>query len=149
MNFTEIDFASFTELLKSMKTEIEAELNQNPELDDESRILLDSINILIKELKGIETYDELNMEKKKTVLPHLALVFIFTKSLYEDEGEEFYDEEMMDWDGGEEEEEEEEEEEGEEGEEKENKQAKPLQVKSNQCCGGDHHHSHKTPKEKK
>src|SRR5262249_25858725 len=102
MNFTDIDFNSFSELLKTMKKEIEADFKENPELDDESRILLDSINTLIKELKGINTYDDLSLDKKKIVLPHLSLVFIFTRSLYEEE--DFEDEEMMDWDFDEDEE---------------------------------------------
>ena len=137
MNFTEIDFNSFSELLKSMKKEIEVDIKENPELDDESRILLDSINILIKELKGVSTYDELSLDKKKIILPHLSLVFIFTRSLYEDE--DFDDEEMMDWDLDDEEEVDEEEE-----------VSKPLPMKSNQCCGGhDHSHSPKPAKGKK
>jgi hypothetical protein len=144
MNFTEIDFASFTELLKSMKKEIEAEINENPKLDDESKILLDSINLLIKELKDIGTYDEMSLDKKKIVLPHLSLIFIFTRSMYE-EDEDFDDEEEFEWDMSEESDEDEEVEE--EGEEK----SKPLPtMKSNSCCGGqDHHHAPKAPKGKK
>lgn len=141
MNFTEIDFASFTELLKSMKKEIEAELNENPNLDDESKILLDSINLLIKELKGIGTYDEMSLDKKKIILPHLSLIFIFTRSMYEEDEEDFDDEEDFEWEMSEEDE---------EMEVEEEEVKKPLSVKSNQCCGGhDHHHSPKTPKEKK
>ena len=145
MNFAEIDFSSFCEVLKSMKHEIEAELKKDPNLDDESQVLLESINFLIKELKDVASYDNMNLEKKKKVLPHLSLVFVFTRSLYEDEEGAFDQDEDAEWDA--------ECEEGECDEEELHGKGK-LPMSSHQCCGGGHHHhghddDHKTPKGKK
>lgn len=142
MQFAEIDFASFLETLKTMKKEIELDLKENPELDDESKVLLDSINVLIKELKGVSNYERLSLEKKTIVLPHLALVFLFTSSIHGDD-EDFFDDEELEMDEWEESDEEE------EMEEEEEEVQRPLPIKSShQCCGG-HDHHHKPPKGKK
>lgn len=142
MDFAEIDFASFSEVLKSMKQEIENELKKNPKLDDESQVLLESINILLKEIKGVASYQDLDLERKKKVLPHLSLVFVFTRSLYEDEDSDFDDEEDAEWDFSAE---------CGEGEctDEESQGKKSLPMSSHGCCGGHDHHHPTPPKGKK
>jgi hypothetical protein len=134
MDFTSIDFADFKQAIQELKNEIDAEVKQNPNIDDESIILMDAINSILHELKDTDVdYANFDLAKKKRLLPNLSLVFLMTKSYLNDEEYMFDDDE--DWEFEE------------EGCEEEGGACHELpQVKSTGCCGGGghshHHHKH-------
>lgn len=92
MQFADIDFIPFLTMLKEMKQELTAEGSVEPE--SEAAIVMESMDFLTKELKGVKNYEALKFEQKKKILPHIALVQVFTQSLFDMENEEFEDEDF-------------------------------------------------------
>ena len=88
MDFTDIEAPEFLKQLKMFKEMLLAEHGQ-PE-DDFTEITYESMDILMKELKGEKSIDDLSKDKKKTVYPHLALVLTFMEEIIEAD-EEFDD----------------------------------------------------------
>jgi hypothetical protein len=146
MEFNEMDLSDFSNKLQMLKAELDAEMSEGmDEFTDEIHLLMESIDVLGVELDGVKQYDDMDLAKKRKVLPHLALAFLLVNTFFEDdmlglfdaEGDEDYDEE--DDEEGEEEEEEEEEDDDEDDEDEISKRkAQILQMKPGQCCNKHH-----------
>ena len=93
MDFTDIDAPEFLKQLKMFK-EMLIEEHGQPE-DDFTEIAFESMDLLLKELKGEHAIDKLSKDKKRKVYPHLALVLAFMEEIIEAD-EEF--DEMEDFD---------------------------------------------------
>lgn len=141
MKISQIDIHEFCSLLNEFKEEVSQNMDQWSEEGDHIHIMLNSIDILSKELKGVDSLDDLSLERKKVLFPHIMYVYNYMNYLSNDEDpfddefyDEFSDEEWMD-DCDEEDFFEEEEEE----ETEEDKPVKKIPVahkKEHECCRG-------------
>jgi hypothetical protein len=152
MKITDLDIKEFCSILKDFKEEVSKDLGEWKEEGDHIHVMLNSIDILIKELKGVTNLDSLSLERKKNLFPHITYVYNYMNYIVNEEGsfDEDYlddfddewlddDEDIVDEDDEDEDEDEEDEEDDEENEIVEVKPAKKITVspkKMNDCCEG-------------
>ena len=107
MKITQIDIQEFCSLLKEFKEEVTKDLDNWSDEGDHIHIMLNSIDILNKELKGVKSLDDLSLERKKVLFPHIMYVYNymnyitndedpFDDDFYEDFDEDFDEEDWVD-----------------------------------------------------